>query len=179
MRISKKALYQGWLWTTLFGASVYAALLFLDMQLRSLSGVSTANLEDLVSALQYHLAFHAWGPESLAARAGFLLGFAYLLMPLYALSFFFSGVIVAERFTPQGNRLRRFVLLAAMVAPAGAILDAALKGLQVAMLIEGADETLARFAGTLAQAKTIAMLIGLALLVGAIFARLDEGRRKV
>lgn len=178
MRISKKALYRGWLWATLAGAIVYAVLVFLDMRLKSASGVSTADLEGLMSALQYRLAFHAWNTETFAARAGFLLGFAYLLMPLYALSFFFSGVIVAERFTPQKNRFRRYVLLAAKVASAGAVLDAALKGLQFAMMAGRADDTLARIASTLAEAKTIAVVVGLVLLMGALVARLDERRRK-
>jgi hypothetical protein len=178
MRISKVTLNRGWVWATGLGVMAYAALTFLDMQLKSLTGVSTANLEGLSSAAQFRFAFHAWAPEPYAAHAGFLLGFAYLTMPLYALSFFFSGVIVAERFTPGKNRFRRWVLLAAMVAPVGALLDAGLKAVELAMLLDGADEAFARIAAGLAQAKTAAMIVGFALLIGALVARFEARRKK-
>lgn len=178
MRISKTALNRGWIWATASGVIVYAILTLLDLELKSQTGVSTANLEGLSGALQYRLAFHAWAPEPYAARAGFLLGFAYLAMPLYALSFFFSGVIVAEQFTPGKNRFRRWVLLAAMVAPVGALLDAGLKGVELAMLLGGADDTFARMAAGLANAKTAAMAVGLALLLGALAARFKARKSK-
>ncbi len=179
MRISKAALYQGWIWATVAGATVYAVLALLDTTLKSLTGVSTADLDGLSGALQYRLAFHAWAPEPYAVRAGFLLGFAYLSMPLYALSFFFSGVIVAERFTPGKSPFRRWVLLAAMVAPVGALLDAVLKGLQFSMLLSGADEGLVHLAAGLAGAKTVAFAVGFALLVGALVAQFERRRAKV
>jgi hypothetical protein len=159
------------------GVIAYAALTLLDMQLKSLTGVSTADLEGLSSAAQFRFAFHAWAPEPYAARAGFLLGFAYLVMPLYALSFFFSGVIVAERFTPGKNRFRRWVLLAAKVAPVGALLDAGLKAVELAMLL-GADEGFARIAASLSEAKTAAVAVGFALLIGALVARFEARKKK-
>lgn len=177
MRISKAALDRGWLWATASGVIVYAVLTLLDVQLKSRTGVSTADLEGLASGAQFRFAFHAWAPEPYAASAGFLLGFSYLLIPLYALSFFFSGVIVAERFTPGKNRFRRWVLLAAMVAPVGALLDAGLKALELTMLTGGADDGLARIAAGLTNAKTAAQLAGLALLLGAVVARF-RGRKK-
>jgi hypothetical protein len=106
------------------------------------------------------------------------LGFAYLVMPLYALSFFFSGVIVAERFTPGKNRFRRWVLLAAKVAPVGALLDAGLKAVELTMLLGGADEGFARIAASLAQAKTVAVVVGFALLIGALVARFEARKKK-
>jgi hypothetical protein len=178
MRISKVALNRGWIWATGLGVIAYAALTLLDMQLKSLTGVSTADLEGLSSAAQFRFAFHAWAPEPYAARAGFLLGFAYLVMPLYALSFFFSGVIVAERFTPGKNRFRRWVLLAAKVAPVGALLDAGLKAVELAMLLGGADEGFARIAASLSEAKTAAVAVGFALLIGALVARFEARKKK-
>ena len=178
MRISKTALNRGWIWATASGVIVYAILTLLDLQLKSVTGVSTANLEGLSGALQYRLAFHAWAPEPYAARAGFLLGFAYLAMPLYALSFFFSGVIVAEQFTPGKNRFRRWVLLAAMVAPVGALLDAGLKAAELAMLLGGADDGFARIAAGLSQAKTVAVMVGFVLLMGAVMARFAARKKK-
>lgn len=178
MRISKAALNRGWVWATGLGVFAYAVLTLLDSELKSRSGVSTADLEGLSGAAQFALAFHAWAPEPDAARAGFLLGFAYLTMPLYAASFFFSGVIVAERFTPGKNPLRRWVLLAAMVAPVGALLDAGLRALEFAMLTGGVQDGLARIAATLAQAKTVAMTVGFILLVGALLARFEARKKK-
>lgn len=178
MRISKAALYQGWIWATGSGVIAYAILTLLDLRLKALTGVSTADLESLSGALQYRLAFHAWAPEPYAARAGFLLGFAYLVMPLYALSFFFSGVIVAERYTPGKNPLRRWVLLAAMVAPVGALLDAGLKAAELAMLLGGANDGFARIAAGLSQAKTVAVTVGFVLLIGAVVARFEARKKK-
>ena len=45
----------------------------------------------------------AWGPDPYAIRAGFNLGLDYLLMPLYAASFYFSGIILAEALAPRGG----------------------------------------------------------------------------
>ena len=101
MRISKVTLNRGWVWATGLGVIAYAALTLLDMQLKSLTGVSTADLEGLSSAAQFRFAFHAWAPGTLCRPRRIPFGFRLSAMPLYALSFFFSGVIVAERFTPR------------------------------------------------------------------------------
>lgn len=178
MRISRASLNRGWVWATGSGVIAYAALTLLDSELKSRTGVSTADLEGLASAAQFRLAFHAWTPEPYAARAGFLLGFAYLVMPLYALSFFFSGVIVAERFTPGKNPFRRWVLLAAMVAPVGALLDAGLKAVELAMLVGGADDSFARMAASLAQGKMVAVTVGFILLLGALLTRFEACKKK-
>ena len=178
MRISRTALDRGWIWATGLGVAAYAILTLLDIRLKSLTGVSTANLEGLASAAQFRLAFHAWAPEPYAARAGFALGFAYLVMPLYGLSFFFSGVIVAERFTPGKNPFRRWVLLAAMVAAMGALLDAALKAAELAMLMDGDDDFLAGIVARLANGKLVAVMVGFVLLIGAVTARFQARKKQ-
>ncbi|MGH6829201.1 MAG: hypothetical protein ACREFW_09865 [Rhizomicrobium sp.] len=173
MRISRNTLVRGWLCSTIAGAIVYAGLMFLDLELKVETGVATAGLGSLSSAIQYRLAFHAWEGRSYAAHAGFDLGLAYVVMPLYAASFFFSGVLVAERFTPGRHPLRRWVLLAAMVAPVGAILDAAAKSLQFAMLLSGPSAFSAHLAAGLTNGRNVAVAVGLALLLGALAARLN------
>ena len=100
MRISKVTLDRGWLWSTVLGLIVFAALGGMDLWLKKLTGVSTTDLQGLSSAAQFRLAFQAWAPEPYAVRAGFDLGLDYLLMPLYAVTFFLSSVVVAESFTP-------------------------------------------------------------------------------
>ena len=176
MRISKTALERGWAWSTGLGLIVFLALAGMDLWLKSLTGVSTTDLQGLSSAVQYRLAFHAWAPEAYAARAGFNLGFDYLLMPLYAASFFFSGVIVAESFTPGKSPFRRYVLMAAMVAPVAALLDAAENGLELTMFLTGATDDLARIAFDISNAKTVAITVGVALLIAALVAKV--GMRK-
>ena len=178
MRISRTALDRGWIWATGLGVIGYAILTVLDVQLKSLTGVSTANLGGLASAAQFRLAFHAWAPQAYAARAGFVLGFAYLVMPLYALSFFFSGVIVAERFTPGKNRFRRWVMLAAMIAAVGGLLDAGLRATELAMLMGGPDDFFAGIAARLSNAKMVALLVGFVLLLGAVAARIQARKKQ-
>jgi hypothetical protein len=178
MRISREALERGLVWSTVAGLIVYAILLSLDLRLKALTGVSVSDLESLGSAVEYRLAFHAWAPEAYAARAGFNLGFAYLLMPLYAVSFFLSGVLVAERFTPGRHRLRRWVLLAAMVAPVAALLDAGGKALQFTMLLLGPDDSFARICSSLGSAKNVAVTVGVALLLGALVVRFERRKAK-
>ena len=119
MRISKTTLYRGWVWSTGLGLIAAAVWASLDLQLKGLTGVSTADLQNLASGAQYRLAFHAWAPEPYAVRAGFNLGFDYLLMPLYGVNFFLSGIIAAEGFTPGRHPLRRYVILAAMAGAGG------------------------------------------------------------
>ena len=176
MRISKTTLDRGWIWSTGLGLIVLALLASMDLWLKSLTGVSTTDLQGLSSAAQFRLAFHAWAPEPYAIRAGFNLGFDYLLMPLYAVSFFLSGVIVAENFTPGRSPFRRYVLMAAMVAPVAALLDATENALQLVMLLTGPTDNLARIAFNVSSAKTVAITVGMVLLIGAVVAKI--GLRK-
>ena len=67
------------------------------------------------------------------------------------LSFFYSGVIVAEAFRARPDRLRRWMLLAAMVPPVGALVRRGENALQLTMLLDGADDALARIAAGLAS----------------------------
>ncbi len=176
MRISKSTLDRGWLWSTILGLIVFLALGGMDLWLKKLTGVSTTDLQGLSSAAQFRLAFHAWAPEPYAVRAGFDLGLDYLLMPLYAVSFYLSSVVVAESFTPGRSRFRRYVLMAGMVAPVGALLDAIENGLQLNMLLSGATDDLARIAYNVSSAKTVAVTVGVALLITAVVAKI--GMRK-
>jgi len=176
MRISKSTLDRGWLWSSVLGLIVFAVLGGMDLWLKSLTGVSTTDLQGLSTAAQFRLAFHAWAPEPYAVRAGFDLGLDYLLMPLYAASFFLSSVVVAESFTPGKSRFRRYVLMAGMVAPVGALLDAVENALQLNMLLNGATDDLARIAYNVSSAKTVAVTVGAALLITAVLAKI--GMRK-
>jgi hypothetical protein len=171
MRITKAALMSRWTWSTALTAAVFAVLWVLDLRLKALSGVGTADIQAFSTAGQFRAAFWAWAPEPYAVRAGFNLGFDFLLMPLYAMSFFYSGVVAAEAFAPRPGRLRRIILLAAMMPLVGAACDAAENVLEIAMLLNGADDMLARLAFGVSNAKTVALTVGGVLLAAALVAR--------
>jgi hypothetical protein len=159
------------------GVAVYIVLTALDLRLKVLTGVGTADLASFSTIAQFRAAFWAWGPEPYAARAGFDLGLNYLLMPLYAASFFYSGVIAAEGFAPRPGRLRRWILLAAMVPPVGAGFDAAENALHLTMLLNGPTQLLVRLAIVASNVKEAALAVGLALFMGAVMARVNQRRQ--
>jgi len=178
MRIAKASLMTRWGWSTGLALAVFAILSALDLRLKTLTGVGTADLSSFTSALQFRAAFFAWSGEPNAVRAGFNLGFDYLLMPLYAASFFYSGIIAAEGLAPGPSLLRRIILMAAMAPLVGALADAAENALQLSMLLGGISDTLVQVSSAASNVKNLALLIGLALLLGAIVARVQQRRTR-
>jgi hypothetical protein len=176
LRISKAALLRIWIWSTGLGLAVFLVLAVLDIKLRVLSGVGTADLQSLTSAVQYRAAFWAWNPQSYALRAGFNLGFDYLLMPLYAASFYCSAIILAGALPPRG-RLHRLVVAAAVVPLVGAFCDTAENALQLWMLLNGPSDGLARIAAGASNIKDAALIVGVLLLVGAVMALVAQRKK--
>lgn len=174
VRIAKATLASRWTWTTLAGLAVFAVLASLDVRLKAETGAGTFDLGPLASAVEYHVAFRAWAAEPFAGWAGFDLGLAFLLIPLYAASFFYSGILAAEGFAPRAGRLRRLILLAAMVPPVGALFDAAGHALQFTMLAGGPSDGLAGLAYTAHNARNVGVTVGLILLAGALVARFSR-----
>lgn len=176
MRIAKATLMTRWGWSTGLAVSVFAILAVLDLRLKSLSGVGTADLSSFTSPLQFRAAIFAWNAGPYALRAGFNLGFDYLLMPLYAASFFYSGIIAAEGLTPRQGLPRRILLMAAMAPFVGAFADAVENALQLSMLMGGVSDSLVVLSSSASTVKNLALLIGLALLLLAIVARVQQRR---
>lgn len=172
MKITKQALERRWAVTTLLAALVFAVLAWSDLRLRALSGFGTADLQGFSSAVQYDAAFMVW-PSRYAVRAGFDWGLDYLLMPLYAAAFFYSGILSREAFAPRPGRLRRILTLLSAVPIAGAVLDAIENALQLFMMLNGPTDRLARTAFTISNAKWAAIYVGVALLLGAVMARVQ------
>ena len=83
-----------------------------------------ADLQGFATAAQYNDAFRVW-PSRYAVRAGFAWGLDYLLMPLYATAFFYSGILAREAFAPRGGPLARLLTALSMVPALGALLAAA------------------------------------------------------
>lgn len=177
MRITKQTLTRRWAITTLLGGAVFAALTASDLRLKALSGYGTADLQGFTSALQYQAAFMVW-PSLYAVRAGFNWGLDYLLMPLYAAAFFYSGILTREAFAPRPGRLRRILTLLSAVPIAGAALDAAENALELSMMLNGPTDSLAHIAFTISNAKWMAIYVGLALLLGAVMARAQDRAQK-
>jgi hypothetical protein len=176
MRIAKAALWSRWLWSSGLAAGIFAILALLDLRLKSLSGVGTADLASFSSAVQFQAAFHAWGPERYAARAGFNLGLDYVLMPLYAAAFFYSGVLAAEAFAPRPGSLRRMLMALVWVPVIGALADGCENALQLTMLLTGTSDNLAALSASASRIKNVALLVGLALFLGAVMARFNARR---
>jgi len=177
MRITKQVLARRWAVATVLAALVFAVLAWSDLCLKSLSGFGTADLQGFSTADQYRQAFVAW-PSRYAVRAGFNWGLDYLLMPLYAAAFFYSGIVAREAFVPRPGRLRRILTLLAAVPIAGALLDAVENALQLGMFLSGATDQVARVAVSVSNAKWVAIYVGLALWLGALLARQQERQQR-
>jgi len=178
MRITKAALKRRWAISTLLAIAVFAIVAALDMRLRALSGVATTDLQGYALGWQYRAARAAWLPEPFALRAGLALGLDYLFMPLYAASFFLSGIIAREAFTRPPSSLYRLLTILAAVPVAGALLDAFENALEFWLLVNGGGDQLARIAFTISNAKMAAVYVGLVLLAGAILARAQERQKR-
>jgi hypothetical protein len=177
MRLSRSTLTRNWLWSTLAALVVGAVLGTLDARLKLLSGAGTADLQGFTTAAQFAVAFHAWGVHAWLARAGFNLGFDYLFMPLYAVAFFYSGILTLEAFAPRPGLLRRLLTLAALVPVVAAGLDGIENAPELSMLWNGPTDSLAAAAHMVSTAKWLGLVVGLALLVGALAARAQAWAR--
>jgi hypothetical protein len=177
MRITKQILVRRWALSTLAAAAVFAVLAWSDMRLKTLSGYGTADLQNFSTAAQYRAAFLLW-PSRYAVRAGFDWGLDYLLMPLYAAAFFYSGILAREAFALRGSRLARILTTLAAVPIAGAILDAVENALQLSMMLSAPTDQMAFTAFTVSSAKWMAVTVGFLLLAGALLAQAMERWKK-
>lgn len=177
MRITKQALVRRWSLSAIAAVIVFAVLAWLDYRLKALSGAGTSDLQGFNTAVEYRWAFLHW-PSRYAARAGFIWGLDYLLMPLYAAAFFYSGILTREAFAPRPSQLRRILTLLSAVPIAGAVLDAAGNALELHQMLSGPSDDIARIAFTISNAKWMAVYVGLILLVGAVMAQVAERRQK-
>ncbi len=178
MRITKEDLNRRWLIATLLGAAVLAVMAVSDLQLKAQSGFGTADLQGFSRAGQYSSAAFIWSRPAYGIRAGFALGLDYLLMPLYALSFFLSGILAREAFAPRPGRLRRILTLLAAVPIAGALLDALENALELGLLMGRPSDAGAALAHAVSSAKWVAVYIGVLLLAAAVVARVADRQQK-
>ena len=64
--------------------------------LKSQTGFNVRDLQFAVTAYDFKRILAAWIARPHAAIAGFSLGFDYLFLPLYAMSFYFSAMLARE-----------------------------------------------------------------------------------
>lgn len=178
MRITKQDLIRRWLVTTLLAAAVFAVLAASDQRLKAMSGFGTADLQTFNSAAQYRAALFVWGHGTYGLWAGFCLGLDYLLMPLYALAFFFSAIVAREGFGARSPRIRRILTILAAVPIAGAFLDGLENLLELILLLGRPSDGLAGIAHTVSGAKWVALYVGILLLAGALMVWVAERQQR-
>jgi hypothetical protein len=177
MRITKQSLNSRWALASILAGLVFTVLAWSDYRLKSLSGFGTVDLQGYSTALAYRRVFLVW-PSLYAVRAGFNWGLDYLLMPLYAAAFFYSGILTREAFAPRPGRVRRLLTLLAAVPIAGAALNAVENALEFGMMLARPTDEMARIAFAVSNAKWVAIYVGLGLWLGAILARQQERQQR-
>jgi hypothetical protein len=167
-----------WLWTTLLALAAFGVLVMLDSRLKQATGFGTADLQSANNAAAFNAILKAWTERGRAAAAGFNLGFDYLFMPLYALSFYLSGILAREAFAPKRGAMRRLIDYLGFVPLIGALLDATENALEFSMLGGAADDATAYDAWIVSSLKWSCVAVGLALLLAAIVGTIKLRRPK-
>jgi hypothetical protein len=178
MRITRDVLVRRWLMATIVAVALFIVVGLSDQILKARTGFGTADLQTFNTAAQYRAALFVWSRPgaSFGVQAGFILGLEYLLIPLYALSFYLSAILAREAFPRKATRIRRILTLLAAVPIAGALLDALGTGLEMALLQGRASDGLAHIVHIISGPKWAALYVGVVLLAGGLLAYVD-GRR--
>ena len=167
MQLSRKALNSRWAWTSGLAVALLAILNLLDTWLRMNSGYGTADLQYMTAGGIY-AAMVAWISLPNAVLAGFSLGLDFLFMPLYAAALFFGSIAAVDRFAPKDKRLLRLLAILSLAPVAAAVFDACENTLQIVMLMNGPDATLAALAMQATTAKFTGIVIGLIMTLAGL-----------
>jgi hypothetical protein len=176
MRLS--SLIRLWFWLTLLALAAFAVLFVLEQRLKAATGFGTLDLQGAQTAYDCKRAFAAWIAREHAGTAGFSLGFGYLFIPLYALSFYFSALLAREAFTPKKGVLRRLIDYLGFVPLVGALANAIANALAFSMLSGGASDGSAHAAYIASAVQTTCFAVGLGLLVAGVAGVLKLRRPK-
>jgi hypothetical protein len=163
-----KTLIRLWLWVTAMAIAAFAVLAVLENKLKATTGFGVVDLQSARTAFEYKRAFAAWIARESAAAVGFSLGFDFLFMPLYAISFYFSAMLVREAFTPKKGIARRLVDYLGFLPVVAAIADAVENSLEFNMFASGASDSIAAAAYTATEIKWVCFIAGFVLLLAAI-----------
>ncbi|MDE2183880.1 MAG: hypothetical protein KGJ78_12750 [Alphaproteobacteria bacterium] len=168
MQLTRKALNARWAWTSATAVGVLVVLNLADSYLRARTGYGTADLQGISTGWGLRLVIDRWTSPPDAAIAGFVLGFDYLFMPLYAVALYCGGIIAAERFAPPPGRAHRIITFLAAAPIAAALFDACENGLQIYMLLRSPTDMLAALAAEATAAKFAGIAIGLVMTLAAL-----------
>jgi hypothetical protein len=157
-----------WIWTTLLAVAAFIVLAVLERRLRAATGFGTLDLQGAATAMDYKRAFAAWIAREHSATAGFSLGFDYLFMPLYAMSFYFSAILAREAFAPKRSLARRVIDYLGFLPLVGALADAVENALEFSMMTGGATDGSAYAAFVASNIKLTCFYVGLVLLLAGI-----------
>jgi len=163
VQLSRKALNSRWAWTTGAAAAALLVLNLADAALRAGTGYGTVDLQGVASGWGVRAILDRWTSPPDAALAGFLLGFDYLFMPLYAAALFCGSIAALDRFAPEAGGARRIMALLAFAPVAGAIFDGCENALQIVMMTRGPTDMLASFALEATAAKYAGIAVGIVL----------------
>lgn len=166
MRLS--SLIRLWIWVTLMAVAAFVVLAILDSRLKAATGMGVLDLQSARDAMGYKRAMAAWIARGHTATAGFSLGFDYLFMPLYAMSFYFSAMLAREAFAPKRGARRRLLDYLGFVPILGALTDAFENAAEYTQLANGPDDGGAYAAFVASNIKWTCFMIGLALLLAGI-----------
>ena len=162
MRLS--TLIRLWIWVTLMAIAALVVLGVLDSRLKAATGFGVVDLQGMSDAMGYKRTLAAW----IAREHSVSVGFDYLFMPLYAISFYFSAMIAREAFTPKKGVYRRTMDYLGYVPFVGAIADATENALEYSMLTGGATDGTASAAFLASNIKWTCAYVGMGLLLAAI-----------
>jgi hypothetical protein len=176
MRLS--SLIRLWFWLTLLALAAFAVLYVLEQRLKAATGFGTLDLQSAQTEFDYKRVFAAWIAREHAGTAGFSLGFDYVFMPLYALSFYFSAMLAREAFAPKRGLFRRLIDYLGFVPLVGALADAVENALEFSMLSGGATDASAHAAFVASSVKATCFTVGLILLVAGVAGVLKLRRPK-
>ncbi len=118
MQFSRKALNARWAWTSGMAIVLLLVLNLLDGALKAKTGFGTVSLQGIGSGWSIRLIVDHWTSPPDAVLAGFLLGFDFLLIPLYGAALFFGSLAAIDRFAPKSGRLQRILALLALARSA-------------------------------------------------------------
>ncbi len=163
-----KTLIRLWLWVTLMAIAAFAVLFIMEGRLKTATGFGVHDLQSMGTAIGYKRALAGWIAREHAATAGFSLGFDYLFMPLYALSFYFSAMLAREAFAPKRGIARRAIDYLGFVPLVGAIADAVENALEFVQLSAGPTDGGAYAAFVASGIKSTCFYVGLLLLLAGV-----------
>ena len=184
MPTSEKIASISWCWIALslaIAAALLSVLIVIDGSLVALGVPGANSLQQASSADEFGAIVTAWrdaGAPALA-RAGFSLGWDCLFLVSYGTAFTLAGLKSRDELFPAPGLARAIALVAVVLMPLGAALDAVENILQLKMVVGEFDPQLAQWSARVTSVKWVLVTPCMLLaLVGVTAAVVRTIRRK-